>query len=302
MLPPLAARRPSPAASRRRTTPSGVSSRACGSPSLRRHVLDCRAASSPRARRCRPGGRRTACRPARPGSRSRAACLSRRRARSRRLLAGGLRRQPAPGEVDGDAGDRRPRAAARRGGLQRVRVQGEASPVVPVDVPAVGEQRVRAAVDRLQVGTARPPVLTLCQCSPPSSVAHSSGPNAQPYVAFRNRRPGDAVAPRAAGVGAGRPCQVWPPSWVRAIDVQMSGLALRRSARRSPPAPGPSRWSASPRSPRRARSQAAGSQARGSSRSASRMRPDAARPRAEGSAPCLPSRVLSVTGSAVELA
>jgi hypothetical protein len=26
--------------------------------------------------------------------------------------------------------------------------------------------------------------------------------------------------------GAGRPCQVWPPSLVRATDVQMLGLAL----------------------------------------------------------------------------
>ena len=97
--------------------------------------------------------------------------------------------------------------------------------VFPV-LPAGGVQSPNNAKARpLAVSrsvTAEPPVFTECQCSPPSSVAQSSGPNAQPYFALRNRSPVTPVA--AIGpptAGAGSPCQVRPPSSVRATDVQI---------------------------------------------------------------------------------
>src|ERR1700733_12969621 len=70
--------------------------------------------------------------------------------------------------------------------------------------------------------TAALPVGTRDQDSPPSSVAHRSGPNAQPCSSSANRMPltpGAFSGPSATG--AGRPLQVWPPSCVRATEVQI---------------------------------------------------------------------------------
>lgn len=69
--------------------------------------------------------------------------------------------------------------------------------------------------------TRSPPVPTRVQLRPPSWVAYSSGPNAHPSASFRNRIWLTPVAPSGAPVsGAGTPLQVFPPSSVRATDVQ----------------------------------------------------------------------------------
>ena len=62
---------------------------------------------------------------------------------------------------------------------------------------------------------------TRVQVWPPSWVANSSGPNAQPSAAFRNLIWLTPVAPSGAPVsGAGTPAQVFPASSVRATEVQ----------------------------------------------------------------------------------
>ena len=69
--------------------------------------------------------------------------------------------------------------------------------------------------------TRRPLVATWAQVWPPSWVANSSGPNAQPSSPLRNRTWLTPVAPSAGPVsGAGTPVQVFPVSSVRASEVQ----------------------------------------------------------------------------------
>ena len=69
--------------------------------------------------------------------------------------------------------------------------------------------------------TRSPWVSTCVQVCPPVSVAHSSGPNAQPSVRLRNLTWLTPVAPSGAPViGACTPAQVRPALSVRAIEVQ----------------------------------------------------------------------------------
>ncbi len=174
--------RPWPAAIRRRTTCRPASAAAPAAVRRRRSLVPgCRAGSSPCARRSRRGGRRTACRPARPGSRSRAGCPSRRRVRVSRQSAWPV--------------------ACVKSAVPPVRSPGTPPTGVQSSLPAVAVfsvyfvqaasafpstfvQSANSAYARPSIvsscGTDKVPVLTWCQCSPPSSVAHSSGPNAQP--------------------------------------------------------------------------------------------------------------------------
>ena len=69
--------------------------------------------------------------------------------------------------------------------------------------------------------TRSPWVLTCVQVRPPVWVTHSSGPNAQPSVRFRNLIWLTPVAPSGAPAnGAGTPAQVRPALSVRATEVQ----------------------------------------------------------------------------------
>ncbi len=69
--------------------------------------------------------------------------------------------------------------------------------------------------------TRSPSVATWAQVCPPSCVAYSCGPNAQPSAPLRNRIWLTPVAPSAGPVsGAGTPVQVFPASSVRATEVQ----------------------------------------------------------------------------------
>ena len=70
--------------------------------------------------------------------------------------------------------------------------------------------------------TRAPLVSTWIQCFAPSSVAHSSGPKAQPSFWLRNLTPLTPLDPLGTPVsGAAPPCQLWPALSVRAIEVQM---------------------------------------------------------------------------------
>src|SRR5215467_2258544 len=74
------------------------------------------------------------------------------------------------------------------------------------------------------------------QVCPPSWVAYSCGPNAQPLTPSRERIWLTPVPPFGGPVtGAGTPCQAVPASLVAATEVQMSGLG-------GPQCPGVPAW------------------------------------------------------------
>jgi hypothetical protein len=79
---------------------------------------------------------------------------------------------------------------------------------VPVHAANSANARL-PAVSRLV--TRIPSVRSRCQCSPPSWVTHSCGPNAQPSSKFRNLTWLTPLGPRGAPVtGAGTPYQLLP--------------------------------------------------------------------------------------------